>query len=358
MDGIGREREVNMGEANKKERKIKCVVWDLDNTIWQGVLLEDEQVTLRENITDIIKTLDNRGILQSVASRNNHDHAFAKLEELGLSEYFLYPQINWNPKSSSIKAIAQSINIGLDTIAFIDDQPMEREEVSFSLPDILCIDSEDIATLLDRPEMNPRFITEDSKIRRVMYMNDIQRNKMEESFKDSQEEFLSTLNMVFTISPVKPGDLQRAEELTVRTHQLNTTGYTYSFEELEGFMKSDNHILLIAGLEDKFGTYGKIGLTLIECQEDVWKLKLLLMSCRVMSRGVGTVMLNHIMRLAKEANVRLQAEFVSTDRNRMMYVTYKFAGFKEIHEDGNFVIFENDLQNIQPYPDYIEVDIA
>lgn len=338
------------------QKTIKCVVWDLDNTLWNGVLLEDDSVHLKNHVADIIKTLDSRGILQSVASKNEYTKAIATLEELGLLDYFLYPQINWNSKVSSIKEIAKSINIGMDAIAFVDDQPFELEEVSFSLPEVLCINAATLEQLLDLPEMNPRFITEDSKKRRLMYLSDIKRKQVEEEFVGPQEEFLATLNMHFTISSAKEEDLQRAEELTLRTNQLNTTGYTYSYDELNHFRQSDKHKLLIASLEDKYGMYGKIGLALVECQESLWTIKLVLMSCRVMSRGVGTVMLNYIIKLAKENNVRLCAEFVSNNRNRMMYISYKFAGFKETEKKGDMVVLENEIKRIQPPPDYIKVE--
>ncbi len=341
----------------KEDRKIKCVVWDLDNTLWNGVLPENDNVSLRDGIVDIMKTLDSRGILQSVASKNDYDHAMAKIEEFGLQDYFLYPQINWNPKSSSIKAIAASINIGIDTLAFIDDQPYEREEVNFSFPEVLCIDAADTDKLLLMPEMNPRFITQDSKIRRQLYLSDIKRNKIEEEFAGPKEDFLASLLMVFTISSAKEEDLKRAEELTVRTHQLNTTGYTYSYEELDYFRTSRDHKLLIATLDDKYGTYGKIGLTLIECDKDLWTIKLLLMSCRVMSRGVGTIMINHIRNEAKKNGVRLRSEMISNERNRMMYMTYKFAGFKEIEKKGDLTVFENDLTDIPGFPEYAKVRI-
>jgi FkbH-like protein len=336
---------------------IKCVVWDLDNTLWQGVLLEDQHVSLVDDIVIIVKTLDSRGILQSIASKNDHDLAMSKLQGFGLDEYFLYPQIHWNSKAASIQDIAKSLNIGIDAIAFIDDQPFELEEVKFSLPEVCCINASQLAHLLDMPEMNPRFITEDSKMRRLMYHSDQKRQNAEKEFLGTPEKFLATLQMTLTISSAQETDLQRAEELTVRTNQLNTTGYTYSYEELNQFRQSDNHKLLITSLEDKYGRYGKIGLTLIECQENLWTIKLLLMSCRVMSRGVGTILLNYIMSLAKKNNVRLCAEFVANHRNRMMYIAYKFAGFKEIEKQGERVILENDLTRIQSPPDYVNVQI-
>lgn len=346
---------INNKQAAKKA--IKCVVWDLDNTIWDGVLLEGDRVFLRKDIVEIIKTLDSRGILQSIASKNDAAKAMEQLQNFGLHEYFLHPQINWNSKSSSIKEIAQSLNLGIDTFALIDDRLFELEEVNFSLPEVLCINATEIPHLLDLPEMNPRFITKDSKLRRLMYVSDIVRNNSEKAFVGTQEEFLATLNMSFTVTSAREEDLQRAEELTVRTNQLNTTGYTYSYDELDCFRQSDNHRLLIASLADKHGSYGKIGLVLLECQESVWTIKLLLMSCRVMSRGVGTILLNYLITLAKNNNVRLRAEFVSNDRNRMMYVSYKFAGFQKIAERGDLQILENELTHIQPFPEYIKVNI-
>lgn len=347
---------VTQQSAKKKDQKVKCVVWDLDNTLWNGILLEDKAVTMRSNVVDIVKELDGRGILQSLASRNDYDRAMETLRQFSLDEYFLYPQINWNSKASSIQNIARLINIGIDSIAFIDDQPFEREEVAFSLPDVLCIDAAHVDSVLSLSQMNPRFITDDSKRRRLMYLSDIARNKREEEFVGPKEEFLASLDMVFTVCPAAEEDLKRAEELTVRTNQLNSTGYTYSYEELDQFRTSDRHQLLIASLEDKYGTYGKIGLALIEIREPAWNIKLLLMSCRVMSRGVGSILINFIRNEARKRGVRLFAEMVPNERNRMMYTAYKFAHFRE-HESSNGVtLFENDLSTIQPFPDYVKLN--
>ncbi|MGN7610522.1 HAD-IIIC family phosphatase [Magnetococcales bacterium HHB-1] len=336
---------------------IKCLVWDLDNTLWEGILLEDEQVTPIPEAVETLKTLDQRGILHSIASKNDADLAMNKLKELGLDHYFLYPQISWEPKSEAVANVAKSINIGIDTLAFIDDQPFEREEVAFAHKEVLCIDAIDVKGVVDLPRMHPRFITDDSKKRRAMYQSDIARNQVEETFKGPQEAFLKTLEMVFTLGPAQEEDLKRAEELTVRTHQLNTTGYTYSYDELNHFRNSEKYHLLVADLNDKYGPYGKIGLALIERGQEVWSLKLLLMSCRVMSRGVGTIMINHIRNMAREAGVRLVAELLPNDRNRMMYMTYKFTHFREIEKEDNLLIFENDLDKKQKFPDYLKVII-
>lgn len=334
---------------------VKCIVWDLDDTLWHGVLLEDRKVVLRENIASIVQTLDSRGIVQSIASRNDHDSAMKQLREFGLQEYFLHPQIGWNSKASSIEKIAAAINIATNAFAFIDDQPFEREEVNASFPEVMCIGAEYIDGLPDMAEFNPGFVTSDSRLRRQMYLDDIKRSREEEEFIGTKEEFLVSLGMKLTIFHAAEEDLLRAEELTVRTNQLNATGYTYSYDELQHFCRSDRHMLLMAKLVDKYGSYGHIGLAMIEYRPELWTIKLLLMSCRVMSRGVGSVMLGHIMQLAKRNNVRLQAEFIPNGRNRMMEIAYRFSGFEEVYRADRLLILEHSLEHVQSYPEYVEV---
>lgn len=338
-----------------KERVIKCVVWDLDDTLWDGVLSEDKDVRLRPAAASVVRALDGRGVLQSIASKNDHDPAAAELARLGLYEYFLYPEVHWGSKADSVERIAKKLNIGLDAVAFIDDQPFERDAVSFAHPSVLCVDASEAGLVLDRPEFMPRFITEDSKNRRQMYMADIVRASAEERFEGPKEEFLATLGMRLSLSPAREEDLQRAEELTVRTNQLNSTGRTYSYDELNELRRSTTHALWIASLDDRYGSYGKIGLILVEQRGSLWTLRLFLMSCRVMSRGVGAVLLNHVMDRAKQAGARLLAEFIPNDRNRMMFVTYKFAGFRQVSREGDAIVLEADLERVAPCPPYLEL---
>jgi len=343
----------------KKPKTVKCVVWDLDHTVWNGILLEDERVELRPGVREIVRELDERGILQSIASRNDHAKAMERLAALGIADYFLHPQINWAAKGQNVETIAKKLNLGLDTFLFIDDQPFEREEVAFACPAVRTLDAATLEGLLEREDLNPEFITDDSRLRRQMYMADIRRQEAEESFAGPSEDFLRTLEMRFTLAPCGQEDLQRAEELTVRTNQLNTTGYTYGYDELNAFRTSPDHVLLVAGLDDRYGSYGKIGLALVEkTTPEFWTVKLLLMSCRVMSRGVGTIMMSHIMNLAKAAGARLRAEFVPNGRNRMMEVTYRFGGFREVERRGEMILFEHDLGTIAPFPEYVDVRIG
>lgn len=342
-------------EEWREERKIKCLVWDLDNTLWNGVLLEDQPVTLRDEAVAVIHALDNRGILHSVASRNDFGAAMAQLQKFGLQEFFIHPQINWGAKSRSMQRIAETVNIGIDTLAFVDDQAFERDEVNSVYPEVQCYDVADLDGIVDRPEMMPRFISDESRLRRQMLQAEITRNQVEESYEGAQDEFLTSLAMQLEIRPAREQDLQRAEELTLRTNQLNTTGRTYSYQELDELRKSDDFLLLVASLEDKYGNYGTIGLVLIEKHKDEWWIRLLLMSCRVMNRGIGGALITYVRQCAKDAGVRLFADMLVNDRNRMMYMTYKFNHFREVDKAGDLTVLENDLGQILSFPSYVSV---
>lgn len=339
----------------RRRGRIKCVVWDLDHTFWTGVLLEDETVTVKPEVADAIAELDRRGVLHSIASKNDHRTALARLERAGHADMFLYPQIGWNAKSHSVRRIARKLNIGLDAIAFVDDQEFERAEVSAACPQVLCVDPADLAAVLRTAEFQPRFVTDESRHRRQMYRDQLSRDDEEERFVGTPDEFLAQSNLVVRIEPAARADLQRAEELTIRTNQLNSTGSTYSYDDLDRLRTSYHHRLDVVTLDDRFGSYGKIGLVLLETSPEVWHLRLLLMSCRVMSRGIGRIVLSHLMCEAREAGVTLQADLVETGRNRMMHITYAFAGFREINRAGSHVTLKADLSAIPPIPPYVNL---
>jgi FkbH-like protein len=190
-----------------------------------------------------------------------------------------------------------------------------------------------------------------------MYLEDMKRDIEEQAYRGPKEDFLASLGLRFKISPAGVEDLKRAEELTKRTSQLNASGLVFSYEQLDHFRTCPGHDLLVCELTDKYGSYGKIGLALVEKTGADWRIRLLLMSCRVISRGVGTVLLLHIMQQAKSAGKRLLADFRMTDRNKMMYIMYKFANFKERSKDGHGdIVLENSLADIPVMPGYIDLE--
>lgn len=339
-----------------ENRSIKCVIWDLDNTIWDGTLLEDTDVTLRDKAVEIIKELDRRGILNSIASRNFYEDAWNKLVQLKIADFFVCSEISMEgEKSKSVQSISKKLNLALDAFAFIDDQDFEIEEVKAACPEVLCIKAEKELNILNREEFIPRFITDDSAKRRIFYQNDMKRQKYEKGFKRNVE-FLKSLDMKMKIKVAEEEDLKRVEELTIRTHQLNSTGITYDYNELISFIKDENYLLLVTEMEDKFGEYGKIGVTLIEKGESDWHIKLHLMSCRVMARGVGNAILCNIIQYIQEHNLKLYADFKKTSRNKNMYLAYKFLGFTEAEEKDDYVKFCYESETVPQMPAYVVIE--
>jgi FkbH-like protein len=335
---------------------IKCVVWDLDDTLWHGTLLEGE-VSMREDAKRAIEALDARGVLCSIASKNEAKLALQKLESLGLADYFLHPQISWEPKSGAVARIAEALNIGIDAVAFVDDQPFERDEVRFHHPEVMCFDAADLTAMLAHEKLSPEIVTDEARMRRKLYQADLVRAQAESSSGQPHEEFLATLGMELTIRRAGADDLPRVAELVSRTHQLNTTGRIYSYAELEQMRSSPDHVLLVASLSDVYGPYGTIGLALLDRSGETYTIRLLLMSCRVMSRGVGAVLVNVLRRMAREEGMRLRADFVPTDKNRMMYMTYKFSGFRELSESPALILLEADPDAAIGFPDYVSLRV-
>lgn len=310
-----------------KPALVKCLVWDLDNTLWQGTLLEDPDVQLFSEIRNVIATLDSRGILQSVASKNDYDLAWRSLEDFGIAEYFVLPRIGWGRKSDSVIEVADRLNFGLSAIAFIDDLPSERAEVTFRAPEVRCYAADQASMLPALPEFSPAVVTVDARRRRQMYQASFRRETEKESFTGADVDFLRSLNLEMHIKRADEEDLSRVEELTLRTSQMNATGVHYSDEDLRGLLADAGHEVLTVTLTDRFGPHGAVGVLLLEYHPAVWHLRLLATSCRVVSFGAGAVIIGWLTDQAARAGVHLAADFRPTDRNRMMEIAYRFAGF-------------------------------
>ena len=308
---------------------VKCLVWDLDNTLWRGTLLEDDEVLVPEATRELVAALDARGILQSVASRNDEDLALARLEALGIADYFVLPMIGWGPKSESVRRIADELRFAPRTMAFVDDQPAERAEVAYHLPEVRCYTAEQVAGLAGLPEFSPATVTVDARRRRQMYRAGFRRDAAKAAFAGSDEDFLRSLELEMHVQRAGPEELSRVAELTLRTSQLNATGVPYPDGVLRGLLDDPGHEVLVATMADRFGSHGAVGVVLLERHPGVWHLKLLATSCRVVTFGAGSVLLDWLAGAAAGAGVHLAADFRRTDRNRMMDIAYRFAGFTD-----------------------------
>lgn len=275
-------------------KKIKCVVWDLDNTLWDGVLVENNPAVLRlkPDMVNIIESLDRRGILQSVASKNNHDQAVEVLKQLRIDHFFLYPQISWSPKGDAIQAIARELNIGADSLLFVDDSEFELQQVRSSCPGVRTLDAKYYTSLLDMPECQVPATAEDIG-RRQMYQIEQDRKEIASTFKEDYKAFLKYCDIKLTITSLDSNNLQRVHELTQRTNQMNFSGNRYTRDLLDEILLTTHLDTCVLTCEDRFGSYGIVGFAVIDNREP--RMTDLMFSCRIQSKRVEHAFVAHIL---------------------------------------------------------------
>jgi FkbH-like protein len=302
-------------ETDKNGKKIKCVVWDLDKTLWDGVLVEDgpERLRLRPEAADVIQELDRRGILHSIASKNNREDALQVVRNFKLDEYFLCPQISWQPKSQAIKAIAQQLNIGIDSILLIDDSEFELREVKAACPEVLVLNAEHYRGL---PEMNECKVpvTAESRDRRKFYQVEANRQAVAKSFSNDYMAFLRDSEIRVTVRPMTEENLERVHELTQRTNQMNFSGNRYDRDVLRKLLSSPYLDTFVLSCEDRFGSYGVIGFSIVDRREP--RMTDLMFSCRIQSKRVEHAFLACVIRrYIAETGKDFYANYRKTPRN-------------------------------------------
>lgn len=308
-----------------ENRQIKCIVWDLDNTVWEGILVEDgpEKIRIRQEVVEVIKRTDQRGILHSIASKNNQEEAAKILRLHGIDEYFLYPQIGWQPKSQSIARIAQLLNIGTGAMAFVDDQEFEREEVKATLPEVIVFDAAISVKIPDRPEcLVP--ITTESKSRRLMYREQQQRHTALESFNGDYKAFLRDCHMEMGIGPLSDANLKRVYELAQRTNQLNFSGNRYPEAELIEIMRCRFLETYVIDCSDRFGNYGIVGFAVVDTREP--RLLDLMFSCRIQGKRVEHALLSFLLQGGKKQD--FYANYRRTLKNAPSGKVFEEMGFE------------------------------
>ena len=295
--------------------KIKCVVWDLDNTMWNGILLENETVVLRPKVLELLRFFDERGILLSIASKNDEASAWRRLEELGIADYFLYPQINWLPKSENVKIIAEQLNIGLDTFAFVDDNPFELEEVSRVLGEVACVNAADIDGLF----LNSRYqgtSSGEAQRRSQFYREEFVRKKSAVKFGSDYLGFLATCEIKLYVDPYAADDLDRVSELVQRTNQLNFSGRKYARNEILPILADDEVRKYVLRCTDNFGSYGAVGFAIVRFVEHEIRIEDFMLSCRVQGRFIEQAFFNYLVcSESGEKPGSLWVNFVPTTRN-------------------------------------------
>lgn len=336
MDFVRERPGVAAGASSSPQnKKWKCIVWDLDQTLWEGILIEDGPARLRvkPEVVAVIEETDRRGILHSIASKNDPDEALKVLDSSGLSGYFLYPQIGWRPKSESVSRIARLLNIGVDSLAFVDDQPFEREEVRAALPQVAVIDARESAGLPDRPECRVP-VTEESRARRSLYRQQERRDAVLEAFPGDYTSFLKDCGIQLRLSPLSEANLERVYELAQRTNQMNFSGNRYPREQLREIMRSPHHETFVMGCSDKFGSYGIVGFAVVDLREP--RLLDLMFSCRIQSKRVEHAFLGYLLtRYARLQSRDLHASYRRTEKNVPAGRVFEEIGFRLEAENGD-----------------------
>ena len=350
----------------------KCIVLDLDNTLWGGTVGEDgfDGIKLGPQLPGNtylefqknLKALKNRGIILAINSKNNFNDAIQVINEhpnmILRKEDFSSIMINWNNKVSNMYEIAQELNIGLDSIVFFDDDPVNRELMRTSLPDILTVElpkdsSEYVNTLHELPEFSMFEITDEDSKRSEMYSQQQIRKEFEIST-PNLEDLLRNLSLELTIKKSNNFTNPRISQLILKTNQFNLTTKRYTAEDILNFTNDENIIVGCAQVKDKFGDHGITGVFIIKkLNSSEWFLDTFLLSCRIIGREIEKGILNYIINEAKKNGIKIiKSQYVRTEKNTPIQDFLPNCGFKQIN---NF--WEYDLNNAFNMPDFIKIEI-
>ncbi len=294
----------------------KVLVWDLDETFWTGTLAEDgpEGVTPRPESIAALKVLDARGVLHSIASKNDANEALAALRRFGLDGYFLHPQVGWGPKSASVAVIAAALDLGLDSFVFVDDQAFERAEVSAAHPRVRILAHTEVRTLTQHPWFDHPPTPEAAR-RRSLYQAEAARGQAAEASGSDYLAFLRASRLVLDVRALDAGDVTRVHELSQRTNQLNFTGAKFTRAEVEAMAAPDlRYVRLTLRCADAWGDYGLIGFADLDLA--VGELAAFFMSCRVQRKRVEHAAFAHMAGLlAAGGYANFAVRFHATERN-------------------------------------------
>jgi methoxymalonate biosynthesis protein len=333
---------------------IKCVVWDIDNTLLDGVFLEspDQPPSPDAGLLAAARELSDRGILHALASRNPPEAAGYVRQATGLQ--FAATELGWDSKADAVGRIAASLDIPADAIAFVDDDMLERAEVAAALPEVLVLTPEDAVQAPDWPDFSPPVLTQEGRRRGEMYQARLRRQAEAASFGGSREEFLRHAGTRISIAPARPEDVPRLRELSVRTHQLNSGGAAISEDDLQALLGSGAHEVVTAALADNFGDDGLVGGAIIERNgPGPWLAPAVMVSCRALGRGVLDALLAWMCRAAAAGGASsLAVPCLVTARNVPMRLALAAAGLRadpaEVWPDGR-AVFSRPLDG--PLPD-------
>ena len=321
----------------------KLLVLDLDDTLWGGIVGEVGWKNLRigghdylgEAFKDFqykIKSLKNYGILLALCSKNNESTALEAIEKhpemvLKLDDFVSY-KINWNNKAKNILDITKELNIGLQSVVFLDDTPYERAHVKESLPEVtvpnLPLDPVNYSSFLSKLRyFDTSFISKEDKKRADLYKSEFKREKIKQNLK-SDAQWLKTLELKITVENAKSENLPRTHQLLNKTNQMNLTTRRLSEKELNSWKNKSSNKLWTIRAKDKFGDYGIIGIVSISIKNKSAKLEDFILSCRVVGRNIEKVMIEFVKDYCQKAKIdKIKGKYLKTKKNALLFEYFK-----------------------------------
>ena len=348
----------------------KCIVLDLDNTLWGGIVGEDGINGIELGHTPTGKafvefqkellSLWNQGIILSINSKNNFDDAMKVIREhpdmILREKHFASIQINWNDKAENMTQISNEANIGLDSFVFFDDDKLNQERIKHEFPEILTVNVSDdpsnfVPILKEINDFNVLHRTTEDSNRGEMYAQQRQRKNFENSV-SNLDEFLKQLNIKVKIKKANKFLTPRISQLTLKTNQFNLTTKRYQEEEIQKLSNNENFEVGCAQVLDKFGDNGITGVYIIEKNKNLWIIDTFLLSCRIIGRGIENAILTEIIKKAKQKGIaELRANFIPTSKNKPSENFLSDFGFKK---NNDYWIY--DLNNEIKTSNHLEVE--
>jgi FkbH-like protein len=355
-------------------RTRKCLVLDLDNTLWGGVLGDDgaDGIEVADSYRGeafrafqrVVRQLGSQGVLLTAVSKNDMEPVRQVLREhprMTLREDdFVAVVANWRPKHENLRELAATLNIGLDSMVFVDDSPYERGLVRQELPEVTVVAVDDepaghVAALLGDGWFDVREVTAEDRSRTVLYRDEANRRSFLHSF-DSLDDYLRNLDVTVRLDRVTPDQFARLSQLTLRTNQFNLTTTRLQPDQVRALAEDPAHLVLTIGAGDRFGDNGLVGAVFAHRSGGDLHIDNMLLSCRVFARGIEQTCLAAVLRHAAATGVRaVHGRYVATAKNGGVHNLYQRYGFTVTADDGVTITTCHDLGELPAPADHVRL---
>lgn len=331
-------------------RILKLVIWDLDETILTGILEEGDE-EINPLASELMRQLNERGILQALATQNPPDIIPRTIEKFGWSELFVQVEADLGPKAKKVRRILDTLGVNILDTAFVDEDPFERASIAAQIKGITSWSITDLAAYSDS---SSGAVTEESQRRPQMYRQQQTRIQDEETASD-YSDFLRSCNIQITIRPYVSEDAMRAEELLTRTHRMNL-GVLPVDEAITRLNRPEEHHVVVAEMKDIYGDMGRCGIIHLTPDEQGGAvIESLAISCRTRARGLSLAMLVGLLRHPDSKFQKYRCRYVNNGSNRPLRMLLMGTGFKPQSDTDELMLDADQLTGTE-LPDWVNVD--